>query len=184
MCDCDCVCDVLRRVRSWFFVASLPPPQVPEVLRCLFHTILFNRALGPIKPEHVRATFLLPSTSLPLHSLLPSPSLQKESELFDVVYAKVPGDDINATFEAQIAKFNSSLVPLGPDLARGQMVVSFYNKRKVKKLFGFASSSEKVYWEQWQIRLIVNTRPREPRTDPSSGERTTFVSMVILVLRC
>ena len=34
-------------------VLVLPPFQVKEALRCLLHTILFNRALGPVRPREM-----------------------------------------------------------------------------------------------------------------------------------
>lgn len=106
--------------------------QVPEVIRCLANTIIFNRAFGPLVP------------------------LEAESELFDVVYPRCGLEEVNRKIDDQIPKLMASLVPVAPDLARGQLSILFFEKRVSKGFLGIASSTEKVNWEQWQIRIVVN----------------------------
>jgi hypothetical protein len=95
--------------------------------------------------------------------------VQTESDLFDIVYPRCGLEEVQLSIDDQIPKLMSSLVPVAPDLSRGQITLSFYEKRVSKKFFGMSSTFEKVYWEQWQIRLIVNTQPREPSTSVSAG---------------
>jgi Autophagy-related protein 101 len=72
--------------------------------------------------------------------------------------------------EEQIPKLMASLTPVAPDLSRGQLTIAFYEKVTSRKFFGMASSQEKQYWEQWHIRLIVNTHPDETSNRESDGE--------------
>lgn len=66
---------------------------------------------------------------------------------------------MDKSIEEAIETFSNSLAEVGPDLARGKLELSFFEKRR-RYLFGVARSSEKVYWEQWSVPVVVNTRPR------------------------
>lgn len=47
-------------------------------------------------------------------------------------------------------------------------MLSFYEHRK-KSFFGLTKSTERVYWEQWSLPVLVNLRPREDHgTDAAS----------------
>ena len=102
---------------------------------------------------------------------------QTESDLFDVTYARCGDEVIEKMIEDQVPKLMSSLTPVAPDLARGQLTLSFYEKITSRKFFGMASSSEKQYWEQWVVKLIVNTQPRAPTHTESDGEFPVAVSL-------
>jgi hypothetical protein len=95
---------------------------------------------------------------------------QTESDVFDVTYARCGDDAIEKMIEEQIPKLMASLTPVAPDLSRGQLTIAFYEKVTSRKFFGMASSQEKQYWEQWHIRLIVNTHPAETSNLESDGE--------------
>mmetsp|Transcript_23318 Transcript_23318/g.65545 ORF Transcript_23318/g.65545 Transcript_23318/m.65545 type:complete len:209 (+) Transcript_23318:197-823(+) len=109
--------------------------QIKEVLRCLLHTILFTRALGPVTPT------------------------EYESDLFDICYARCGSIEVDKTVEEGVQRLIESLEPVGPDLARGSLVLSFYENRK-KSFLGLTSSTERVFWEQWTVPVLVNLRPR------------------------
>jgi hypothetical protein len=49
--------------------------------------------------------------------------------------------------------------PVATDLSRGQLLLSFYDKRP-KRTLGFTVGEEKVYWEQWLFPMLINKRPR------------------------
>ena len=95
--------------------------------------------------------------------------IQTESDLFDIVYPRCGIEEVQRKIDDQIPKLMASLVPVGPDLSRGQMSILFYEKRVSKAFFGMSTSVEKVNWEQWQIRLIVNTQPRDEVKTESAG---------------
>lgn len=128
----------------------------------MLHTILFHRALGPVKPvevtrEHQSALVCNePLTATTFHRFL---ILQCESELLDIEYVRCGDADVDKSIEEAIETFSNSLAEVGPDLARGKLELSFFEKRR-RYLFGVARSSEKVYWEQWSVPVVVNTRPR------------------------
>jgi len=105
--------------------------QVKEVLRCLLHTILFNRALGTIKPKEV------------------------ECDVFDITYARVDDDKIHKEVEGQIEAFDTALTKAATPAKTNTCVLSFYDKVKRTRWGGLSSAEEKVYWEQWAIPIAV-----------------------------
>jgi len=113
-------------------VLLLSPFQVKEALRCVLHTILFNRSLGPLTPQEV------------------------ESELFDITYMRAGSTRIDKEVELAIEKFASSLSFERKGTARGQIALSFYEKRNRTSFFG-TSKEEKRYWEKWIIPVILQT---------------------------
>jgi hypothetical protein len=95
---------------------------------------------------------------------------QTESELFDVVYPRCGLEEVKRKIDDQIPKLMTSLVPVAPDLARGQLSILFYEKRVSKGFLGIATSTEKVNWEQWQIRIVVNKESHDDvRTEEAGG---------------
>ena len=111
-------------------VLVLPQFQVKEALRCLLHTILFNRALGPVRPREV------------------------DSELFDVSYVRCGVVSVDKRIEEAIEAFSNAL-QLNTATSRGRIVLSFYEKRTRKSFFGMATSEEKLYWERWVIPVML-----------------------------
>ena len=83
----------------------MPQFQVKEALRCILHTILFNRALGPVAPREV------------------------DSDLFDVSYVRCDVTDVDRSVEEAIERFSNSLRLASADVARGRLVLSVYEKR-------------------------------------------------------
>mmetsp|Transcript_2476 Transcript_2476/g.3730 ORF Transcript_2476/g.3730 Transcript_2476/m.3730 type:complete len:209 (-) Transcript_2476:22-648(-) len=113
-------------------VVVVPHYQVKEVARCLIHTILFNRAMGPLKPrEHY-------------------------CDLFDICYAKIDNIDIDRDVEDAVEKLSQSLRIVGNGTAKGRIAVSFYQKKKRKVFFGMMTNEDQVNWEQWIISIVVN----------------------------
>lgn len=107
---------------------EVEPHQVREVLRCLLHTILFTRSLGPTTPVDV------------------------SSELFDVTYAKCGDPEVDKLVEAKINEF-SAWIERHP----GQMtdlVLGFYERRR-REVGWLTRGNERMFWEQWCIRVKV-----------------------------
>jgi hypothetical protein len=65
---------------------------------------------------------------------------------------------MNVTREA-IGLFDKIRTPIGPHLSKGIIILTFFEKREIKSLFGFISNQEKVCFERWRIHVIVNDRP-------------------------
>lgn len=101
---------------------------VREVLRCLLHTIVFNRALGLLKPKEV------------------------DSDLFEVTYVQCGEPQVERLVEEKISSF-LSWTERNPG-KQGQVVLSFYEKRR-KQGTWFTQQEERLYWEQWYIQLNV-----------------------------
>lgn len=78
-----------------------------------------------------------------------------------MAYARCGSLEVDKTIEEAIERFTASLEPVGPDLARASLVLSFYENRK-KSFFGITKSTERVFWEQWTVPVIVNLRPHVP----------------------
>lgn len=101
--------------------------HVRGVLRCLLHTIVFNRALGFVKPKDV------------------------DSDLFEITYVQCGDPHVEQLIEEKISAF-ITWTDRHPG-KRGQVVLSFYEKRR--KQAWFAKQEERLYWEQWVISINV-----------------------------
>ncbi|XXQ34218.1 Autophagy-related protein 101 [Plasmodiophora brassicae] len=103
--------------------------RVRTVLRALVHTILFNRALGPIRIRDV------------------------ECEGIQMRFTAIDDERIVESVERKIEATYAALERDG----QGTVTLSFYEKRPVKTLF-FATRDEKIIWEQWCIPVAVRER--------------------------
>ena len=56
---------------------------------------------------------------------------------------------------------------VGPNLSKGVILLTFYEKRENKALFGLLRSEEKVCFERWKIPVIIDER-EFPRSSQSS----------------
>ncbi|EIE19548.1 DUF1649-domain-containing protein [Coccomyxa subellipsoidea C-169] len=109
-------------------VLELEQHQVREVLRCVLHTIIFNRALGPVRPREV------------------------DSELFEITYVQCGDTLVERVIEEKIDQFYG-WVEKHPG-KRGQVSLAFFEKRKTQRwsLIG-GKQEERLYWEQWHAKL-------------------------------
>lgn len=105
---------------------EVEPYQLREVLRCLLHTILFNRALGPVRPK------------------------EEYVELFDATYVRCDDRLYEKSVEEKIEQFMRTFDQ--KNLTR-QLCLSFYEKRD-KKIW-FTKQEEKLLWEQWLVTITV-----------------------------
>lgn len=104
------------------------PQQVRDILRCLLHTILFNRALGHVKPQEV------------------------DCDLLDLSYVCVDDREVHTAVEGGIGDFCSSVEKRPPGVP-AQVRLAFYERRQKASWFGTAD--ERMYWEQWFIPLRI-----------------------------
>lgn len=104
--------------------------QVREVLRCVLHTIMFNRSLGQVKPQEV------------------------DSELFDTTYVHCGDAAVEARLEQKIDEACISFEKKPQEVA--QLCLSFFEPRRRQvgwQIFG--KQDERLYWERWYISLVV-----------------------------
>ncbi|KAF3781325.1 Autophagy-related protein 101 [Nymphaea thermarum] len=102
--------------------------EIPEVLRCILHTILFHRALGLVRPKDV------------------------DSELFDITYVQCGDADLEKKIEEKIDQF-IAWVEKHPN-KKSQICLSFFEKKN-KQATWFSNKTERLYWEQWFIYMNV-----------------------------
>ncbi|KAJ1630106.1 hypothetical protein T492DRAFT_97675 [Pavlovales sp. CCMP2436] len=102
--------------------------QVKEVLRCLLHSILYQRILGATPSNRHR---------------------EEESTLFEISYLCFDDESVRTTVEERIDAFAKSLDRANE--ARGQVDLSFFERRQRKGLLGLHNVEERVCWERWSV---------------------------------
>ncbi|GLC42779.1 hypothetical protein PLESTB_001417200 [Pleodorina starrii] len=108
-------------------VLELESHQIREALRCVLHTIIFNRALGYVIPKDV------------------------DSELFDITYVQCGDPGVEAKVESRISDFCTQVEKKPAELH--QLQLSFYETRRKQAWFG--TQDERLYWETWVISVLV-----------------------------
>ncbi|KAL3760469.1 hypothetical protein ACHAWU_004907 [Discostella pseudostelligera] len=166
-----------------------------EALQAIIHTILFIRSPGPVAPYDVQCeSFQLTytriatdadsppivnnnrtSSSRTSSSLSSSPrqfhykqqhqQFQKQQQQHPSSYHK---SDLDRKVDDSIETFLRTLTPIGPELMAGNLGISFFERRTKNKLFGLVNQEEKVVWEQWILRVVVNNTPRPMGEDEAS----------------
>ena len=76
--------------------------------------------------------------------------------------------DLDRRVDDAIESFLRTLTPIGPELMAGNLAVSFFERRSKNKLFGLVNQEERVVWEQWILRVVVNNTPRPMGEDEAS----------------
>ncbi|GAX24308.1 hypothetical protein FisN_4Lh422 [Fistulifera solaris] len=142
---------------------ELSTAQVRSALQCILHTILFLRSPGPVTPKDV------------------------ECEDFNLTYARIANNhqnqppnkamgnivhslenDIDQKVDDAIESFLRTLSQIGPELLSGCLTVSFFERRATRQLFGLVSHEERVVFEQWVMRVVVNNTPRPISNDSAA----------------
>ncbi|KAH7921533.1 DUF1649-domain-containing protein [Leucogyrophana mollusca] len=104
-----------------------------EVLHAVLHSILFHRLFGTVKPQ----TF----------------------EVLDVTMPGVADPEMEALVNEKVDVFWKALE--SGTHKRGQIIVTFSEKRPKKSWFQVYMGEEDVTWEQW----IVNAELRQPKSE-------------------
>ncbi|QDZ22741.1 DUF1649 domain-containing protein [Chloropicon primus] len=101
------------------------PHQVQDVLRCVLHTVLFNRALGLVRPREV------------------------DLELFNITYVQCVDRNLERTIDEKVNVVLNWMErhPGKP----AQVSLRFFEKRY--KQTWFSKQEERLYWEQWNINV-------------------------------
>lgn len=112
---------------------------LPEVLQCLLHTIMFNRALGVVRPRDVT------------------------SKLFDLTWVQCGDPRVDQHFEEKVREFTAHVHQLllgsAGQPVEVQLSLNFFDRKMTKNTF-FANTEEKIPWEQWLIHLSVSSADR------------------------
>ncbi|EFJ14139.1 hypothetical protein SELMODRAFT_423950 [Selaginella moellendorffii] len=118
---------------------DVEPYQIREVLRCILHTVMFNRALGLVRPHDV------------------------DSELFDLTYVQC-GD---LTFEKKMEEKIDQLIAWVEKHPNKKITVclSFYETRSKQNAW-FGHKMERLYWEQWYVTLNTTVQQSHLRSKP------------------
>ena len=132
--------------------------NVGDAVRAMLHSILLCRALGEITP---RAGMCKNYPTLG--------------------YAKCGDVDVEVERLVERVKKESERKPVGPDLSRADILVSFYERREKSGLLGLVSTEERVYWEHWFVPVVVNTRPGADMQREETGVRSTLLRIATLV---
>lgn len=136
----------------------IEPHYTRDVLRALLHTIIFNRALGPVCP------------------------IDTDSELFDhLTWVRCNDTAVDNKIEDKINSICAWIQknqgnPLG-------VCLSFYEKRERQSWF--LKSEQRLYWEQWIITLTFHqpdsgtssedTDTKQKRLQSSLEDALTFI---------
>ncbi|KAG7349446.1 autophagy-related protein [Nitzschia inconspicua] len=135
---------------------ELPTVHVRESLQAILCTILFIRSPGPVSPRDVECEgfdLTYPRIASSSNSSVVAPSLDY---------------DVDKKVDESIQSFLMTLSQIGPELLSGSLTLSFFERRKTQQLFGLVSNEERVVWEQWHLRVVVNNTPR-PVSDDSAA---------------
>mmetsp|Transcript_20231 Transcript_20231/g.32953 ORF Transcript_20231/g.32953 Transcript_20231/m.32953 type:complete len:182 (-) Transcript_20231:2149-2694(-) len=148
-----------------------------EALQAIIHTILFIRSPGPVAPHDVHCeSFQTTYTRIATdHDPLPinkyssqSRTLSGQQHHYNQQLPAYHKSDLDRKVDDSIETFLRTLTPIGPELMAGNLAVSFFERRSKNKLFGLVNQEEKVVWEQWILRVVVNNTPRPMGTDEAS----------------
>ena len=124
---------------------ALPPVPLTELylheaLRCLLHTVLFNRALGVVRPEDV------------------------ESERLGVTWVQCGDAAVAASIEACVADLQQRLAWPADEPGRAEVTVQFYELVVTPGLI-YGESKSKVAWETWVLRFDLRPQTTELRPE-------------------
>jgi len=170
---------------------ELATSQVREALKCILHTILFIRSPGSVVPYDVECDgFDLTYTRIASDNTIsknsghnphnnnkgtrntnhhhPQQRISMLSHQVISINSSRMHSNVENKVDDAIESFFRSLSQIGPELMSGCMVLSFFERRSSKQLFGLVSHEERVIWEQWYLRVVVNNTPR-PITDDSAA---------------
>ncbi|MCD7447397.1 hypothetical protein HAX54_028469 [Datura stramonium] len=107
--------------------------EIQEVLLCIFHTIMFHRALGLMRPKEI------------------------DLELFDITYVQCGDVEVERKIDEKIIQFIDR-VKKQPN-QKHQICISFYEVKN-KQGSWFTNKDERHYWEHWYINLSVAHHPK------------------------
>ena len=146
-----------------------------EALQAIIHTILFIRSPGPVAPHDVHCeSFNMTYTRIATDNDVDIQQLSSPTNRYSHQAQQHNATTYNQKSELDrkvddaIEHFMRTLTPIGPELMAGNLAISFYERRSKNKLFGLVNQEEKIVWEQWILRVVVNNTPRPMGEDEAS----------------
>mmetsp|Transcript_10873 Transcript_10873/g.16719 ORF Transcript_10873/g.16719 Transcript_10873/m.16719 type:complete len:140 (-) Transcript_10873:720-1139(-) len=127
---------------------ELATGQVREALQCILHTILFIRSPGSVVPYDVECdgfdltyTRIASDSNASQHHISPSNShnINQSTSFTSRMHSNV-----EKKVDDAIESFLRSLSQIGPELMSGRLILSFFERRASKQLFGLVSHEERV----------------------------------------
>eukprot|EP01029_Cantina_marsupialis_P004218 TRINITY_DN1420_c0_g1_i1.p1 TRINITY_DN1420_c0_g1~~TRINITY_DN1420_c0_g1_i1.p1 ORF type:complete len:204 (+),score=21.92 TRINITY_DN1420_c0_g1_i1:92-703(+) len=109
--------------------------RLSDCLRVLFHTILFSRAFGTLKPREVNC------------------------DLIDVSYVMCEDRQVEKKVETAITNFGDSIPTKSGSPIRSFVKLSFFESKAKRSFFGFSTNEERVNWEEWCFPLVIHCDP-------------------------
>jgi hypothetical protein len=147
----------------------------------------YNTVVSDNTGQRVVSAHHQPHLSVSLRSPGPVTPKDVECEDFNLTYARIANNhqnqppnkamgnivhslenDIDQKVDDAIESFLRTLSQIGPELLSGCLTVSFFERRAARQLFGLVSHEERVVFEQWVIRLVVNNTPRPISNDSAA----------------
>lgn len=138
---------------------EVEPHQVSETLRCLLHTVLFNRALGSVRPRDVDSSLFEPLTWVHCGD-------DAAAERLETKIARV-----QAWVDRQQAQQTASPPPTSPPPPRRRALVtlSFFERRQQQGWF--LRQEQRLNWEKWVVPLSVVAPPAGADPEPARAAR-------------
>uniref|UniRef100_A0A7S2I1L3 Autophagy-related protein 101 n=1 Tax=Helicotheca tamesis TaxID=374047 RepID=A0A7S2I1L3_9STRA len=147
---------------------ELATGQVREALQAILHTILFIRSPGPVAPRDVNCEgFDLTYNRIATNDGTP-PTSTRSLDGRTISRSSSLENDVDKKVDGAIEVFLRSLTQIGPELLSGCLTLAFFERRATRQLFGLVSHEERVVWEQWILRVVVNNTPRPVNDDKAS----------------
>jgi autophagy-related protein 101 len=126
--------------------------QVTDILRCLLHTITFNRALGAVKPRDV------------------------DSELFDLTWVTTGDPDVEARVESEVTAVQA-FVDKNPG-RNFQLNLNFFERKKSSQVLFFKKTEQRLVWEQWIIPFSVQVSSSEESEASRASQKHTLQQQI------
>lgn len=144
--------------------------HVREALQAILHTILFIRSPGQVAPYDVQCESFDTTYTRIATDNDPPPTLHQSRQHHNQQPTNLLKSDLDRKVDDSIETFLQTLSPIGPELMAGCLTLSFFERRAKNKLFGLVHQEEKVVWEQWVLRVVVNNTPR-----PMGGDEASII---------
>lgn len=118
---------------------ELSRDTLKDALRVIIHAVVLGRSLGGIRPAAPRQCSVLRSIS----------------------YCRMGEPAVDTQIEEGINNFitGGGIIPVGQNVSRGTLVLSFYESRTQVAMFGMVTNEERIVWEMWTIPVVVVNAP-------------------------
>ena len=157
---------------------ELPLSILKEGISAILHTLLFLRAPNQIKA----CDSFVPGLGLSylkcgngLQGLITS----SQQDFIPVVAS----EEVDESVILALKCMTNCLTPVGPNLYRSVLILSFYESRNTKAFFGFMNNNEKVVFERWRIPILVNENTSVPNNTITNPNLLITPSQEILLAR-